>query len=94
MMADADDEPQPFFAPEPVEEADSDAEIVEEDGPQPGNEITPTGGRRRAAAGTSSRPARGGRSSKTAKPRTPSAARAPRAAGARKNTRGRGRGGE
>jgi hypothetical protein len=93
MMADADDEPQPFFAPDPVEEVDNDAEIVEDDGPQPGNEITPSG-RRRAAAATASRPARGGRSTKTAKPRTPAAARTPRAAGARKNTRGRGRGGE
>ena len=66
-------------------------DIVEEDGPQPGNEITPSG-RRRAAAGAASRPARGGRSTKTAKPRTPAAAaRAPRAAGARKTPRGRGR---
>ena len=93
MMADADDEPQPFFAPEPVEEADSDAEIIEDDGPQPGNEIRPSGaGRRRAGSGAASRPARGGRSAKTAKPRTPAAARAPRASGARKTPRGRGRG--
>jgi uncharacterized protein (TIGR00288 family) len=92
MMADADDEPQPF-APDPViEEGDADADAgAEDEGPQPGNELTPAGGRRRSASG--SRGSRGGsRSTKTAKPRTPSAVRAPRATGARKSTRGRGRG--
>ena len=91
MIADADDEPQPFCAGAPRRPTWTTS--VEEDGPQPGNEITPSGGRR-AGAGAASRPARGGRSTKTAKPRTPAAARAPRATGARKNTRGRGRGGE
>jgi uncharacterized protein (TIGR00288 family) len=88
MMADADDEPQPF-APEPVvEDGDTD---VEDEGPQPGNElVSPAGGRRRSGAGSRSTRG-GGRSAKSAKPRT---AAAPRAARARKTTRGRGRSGE
>jgi hypothetical protein len=88
MMADADDEPQPF-APEPVvDDGDTD---VEDEGPQPGNElVSPAGGRRRSGAGSRSTRG-GGRSAKSAKPRT---AAAPRAVRARKTTRGRGRGGE
>jgi len=92
FYADADDEPQPF-APEP-EPTDvlNEVEEVEEEGPQPGNELKPSGGGRRRASQPSARPARGARASKTAKPRAPRPTSTSSAPRARKTTaRGRGR---
>ena len=92
FYADADDEPQPF-APEPPPEPDVDDE-VEAEGPQPGNEISPTAGGRRRASPSTARPARGGaRATKTAKPRTPRAPSGPSGSAPRvRKTAARGRG--
>ena len=81
-----DGERQPFTGPAVVLGDDED------EGPQPGNELTPgapTGGRPRRPAARAERAPRAPRAAKsaTAKPRTPPAARAPRA---RKAARPRG----
>jgi uncharacterized protein (TIGR00288 family) len=77
VEAQVDDERQPF-APEPVRgELGED----EDEGPQPGNELTPsnapsaTGGRRRRTAASAAPPERGSRAraAKPAKPRAPRA---------------------
>jgi uncharacterized protein (TIGR00288 family) len=78
---DGDDEPQPFNVAPAVEALGED----EDEGPQPGNEITPSGGgRRKRTAAAAERPARAPRATKTARPKAPRA----------RKTTSRSRGGE
>ena len=88
-----DDDGQPFTEPAVVLGDDED------EGPQPGNEITPgaaAGGRRRRAPVAAERAPRAPRAPRAAKPAAAAAAPAakPRAPRARKTARPRGRGGE
>jgi len=78
VYADADDEPQPFAPePDPIEAA----EEVEEEGPQPGNELTPSGRRRRTAPAVERAPRGAAKATKTARPRAPQKRKAVRPRG-------------